>query len=80
MGSNIHGFLVEFQNQVKENNFFNFAKGNEYMKFDIDSKYFPNNKNTLDNQIEKIDGKIGSLHYTLLEKLIANNKKELLSN
>ena len=80
LGSNIHGFLVEFQNQVKENNFFNFAKGNENMKFDINCKYFPNNKNTLENQIEKIDDKIGSLHYELLEKLIANNKKELLSN
>ena len=79
-GSNIHGFLGEFQNQVKENNFFNFAKGNEYMKFDINNKYFPNSKNTLENQIEKIDDKIGSLHYTVLEKLLANNKKELLNN
>ena len=79
-GSNIHGFLGEFQNQVKENNFFNFAKGNEYMKFDINNKYFPNSKDTLENQIEKIDDKIGSLHYTVLEKLLANNKKELLNN
>ena len=80
MGSNIHGFLREFQKQVKENNFFNFAKGNEYMKFDINNKYFPNNKITLENQIEKIDDKIGSLHYTVLEKLLANNKKEFLNN
>ena len=80
IGSNIHGFLREFQNQVKKNNFFNFAKGNEYMKFDINCKYFPNNKNTLENQIEKIDDKIGSLHYAVLEKLLANNKKELLNN
>ena len=80
LGSNIHGFLSEFQNQVKENNFFNFAKRNEYMKFDINCKYFPNNKITLENQIEKVDDKIGSLHYALLEKLLANNKKELLNN
>ena len=79
-GSNIHGLLGEFQNQVKENNFFNFAKGNENMKFDINCKYFPNSKNTLENQIEKIDDKIGSLHFTVVEKLLANNKKELMSS
>lgn len=79
MGSNIHGLLGEFQNQVKENSFTSIAKGNDYIRFDLDNNYISNKKNSIKNKIENMDEKINNLQFTILEKLLANNKNELLN-
>lgn len=79
MGSNIHGLLGEFQNQVKENSFTNIAKGNDYIRFDLDNNYISNKKNSIKNKIENMEETINNLQFTILEKLLANNKNELLN-
>ena len=79
-GSNIHGFFGEFQKQVKDNSFSNIAKGNEYIKIYMDNNYISNNTKSLENKIDKIDEKIKNLHFTSLEGLIYNDKKEILNN
>lgn len=79
-GSNIHTIFGDFQNQVKEKSFINIAKGNEYIKIDMDNNYISSNNNSLENKIEKIDEKIKNLHFTVLDKILVNNKKEILNN
>ena len=79
-GSNIHGIFVDFQNQVKENNFVNLAKGNEFIKIDLDNNYISTNNNSFENKIIKIDEKINNLDFAVLDKLLVNNKKEFLNN
>ena len=78
LGSNIHGIFGDFQNQVKENSFDNLAKVNEYMKIDMDHHYAPNKKKSLARKVEKLDENIENLHYNILDKMLANNRKELL--
>ena len=79
-GSNIHGIFVDFQNQVKENNFVNIAKGNEFIKIDLDNNYISTNNNSFENKIQQIDEKINNLDFAVLDKLLVNNKKEILNN
>ena len=79
MGSNLHGIVGELQKKSKENDFIPIAKGNENIKFSMKSHYFSNLNNSLENKIENMDNKIGNLHYSFLEKLLANNKRELLN-
>ena len=79
-GSNIHTIFGDFQNQVKEKSFINIAKGNEYIKIDMDNNYISTNNNSLENKIEKIDEKIKNIHFTVLDKILINNRKELLNN
>ena len=79
-GSNIHAIFGDFQNQVKEKSFINLAKGNEYIKIDMDNNYISTNNNSLESKIEKIDEKVKNLHFTVLDRILINNKKEILNN
>ena len=79
-GSNIHTIFGDFQNKVKEKSFINLAKGNEYIKIDMNNNYISTNNNSLENKIEKIDEKIKNLHFTVLDKILVNNRKEILNN
>ena len=80
VGSNIHGIFGDFQNQVKEKSFGSIAKGNEYIRIDMDNNYISDNNKSLENKIEKMDEKIENLHFTVLDKLLSLNKKELFNN
>ena len=79
-GSNIHGFLSDFQNQVKDNSFKNIAKGNENIRIDMNKRVDSNYNIALKNKIEKVDDTINNLHFSVLERLLANNRKELVNN
>ena len=79
-GSNIHGIFGDFKNQVKENSFINIAKGNEYIRINMDNNYISNNSNLLENKIRNIDEEIKKIDYKVIEKLLLNNKKEILNN
>ena len=80
VGSNIHGILDDFQNQVKDNSFSSIAKGNEFIRIDMDNNYVSDNNKSLENKVEKMDEKIENLHFTVLDKLLSLNKKELFNN
>ena len=65
VGSNIHGIFGDFQNLVKEKNFGNIAKGNEYIRIDMNNNYISDNNKSLENKIEKMDEKIKYLLFII---------------
>ena len=46
----------------------------------MDNNYISTNNNSLENKIEKIDEKIKNLHFTVLDRILINNRKEILNN
>ena len=79
IGSNIHGFVGEFQNKTNEINFIKITKGNRNIISNIKKDNYSEANINLENRVEKLGNQIKNLHYTMLEKLLANNKKELMN-
>jgi len=46
----------------------------------MDNNYVSDNNKSLENKVEKMDEKIENLHFTVLDKLLSLNKKELFNN
>lgn len=46
----------------------------------MDNNYISNNNNSLEKKIKNVDEKIKNIHFTALEGLLYNNKKEILNN
>ena len=84
-GSNMHGFLDEFQQISEKNNFSKVAESvNAFKRELMNEKGLAHRYSLLDNEkldvdkIQKMDERIHNLHYYYAEKLLANEEMDNL--